>query len=351
MLPRGSQATNLGTGRQAVSARPLGNASPPPDFTCLFAELHGGDAGCAHAERSRKAGGKAQGGGASSAAHTPHGEGQAAISAEAWFPSPLGSPVTIVTAYAEDDKLAVNSELERRATVAEEAVKQKDDVVRQKDEEIAALRQQVEHYESRLSECEARMKSVEEELRKQITTMQIAQNNAGRTSGSMTRTHHRQELSGTSGAPAQSSGRREEEASVTRQQPRGRESNVAAVVDERKTDAVSRLATELRQESEVFEHRARAVTEAGPPTAKSVDELKKLKRQFGTWKKEYGARLRKTKAELKKLVRSERGGHGNRRRCSSWKIKLPKCRFPKCCAFKLPSPSSCCSCSCFRRCC
>ncbi|EAY86343.1 hypothetical protein OsI_07720 [Oryza sativa Indica Group] len=250
-----------------------------------------------------------------------------------------------------DEKLAVNSELERRATVAEEAVKQKDDVVRQKDEEIAALRQQVEHYESRLSECEARMKSVEEELRKQITTMQIAQNNAGRTGESTTRTHHRQELSGTSGAPAQSSGRREEEASVTRQQARGRESNVAAVVDERKTDAVSRLATELRQESEAFEHRARAVTEAGPPTAKSVDELKKLKRQFGTWKKEYGARLRKTKAELKKLVRSERGGHGNRRRCCSWKIKLPKCRFPKCCAFKLPSPSSCCSCSCFRRCC
>uniref|UniRef100_A0A0E0MF13 Uncharacterized protein n=1 Tax=Oryza punctata TaxID=4537 RepID=A0A0E0MF13_ORYPU len=264
-----------------------------------------------------------------------------------WVHRPVPSlPPTL----EEEEQLAVNSELERRATLAEEAVKQKDDVVRQKDEEIAALRQQVEHYESRLSECEARMKSVEEELRKQITTIQIAQSNAGRTGGSTTTTHS-QELSGTSGAPAQSSGRREEEASATRQQPRGREPNVAAVIDERQTDAVSRLATELRQESEAFEQRARVVTEARPPTSKSVDELKNLKQQFGTWKKDYEARLRKTKAELKKLIRSERGGHGNRRRCCSWKIKLPKCRFPKCCAFKLPRPSSCHFCGCFRRCC
>ncbi|KAF0896098.1 hypothetical protein E2562_019328 [Oryza meyeriana var. granulata] len=248
----------------------------------------------------------------------------------------------------EEEKCAVNLELERRAMLAEEAAQQKDGVVRQKDDEIAALRQQVEHYESRLLECEARMKSVEEELQKQITTLQMAQSNAGRTGGSTTR--HRQELSGSGGAPAQSSGRRSEETSVMQQQPRGCEAIVAVAVDERQTEAVSRLATELQRESEAFEHGARAATEARPPNAKSVDELRRLKRQFGAWKKEYEARLRKTKAELKKLVRSsERSGHGNRRRCSSWKIKVPKCRLPKCCAFKLPSPSSCCFCCCFRR--
>uniref|UniRef100_J3N7V1 Uncharacterized protein n=1 Tax=Oryza brachyantha TaxID=4533 RepID=J3N7V1_ORYBR len=249
----------------------------------------------------------------------------------------------------EEERCAVNLELERRAMLAEEAVKHRDDVVRQKDDEIAALRQQVEHYESRLSECEARMKSVEDELQKQITTLQMAQSNAVRTGGSTAR--HREEPSTTSGAagapPAQSVGK--QQARVSAAGP--------AAVDERQTeDTVSRLATELRRESEAFEQGARAATDPPPPPppAKSVDELRRLKRQFGAWKKEYEARLRKAKAELKKLVRSERGAssQGSRRRCCSWKIKLPKCRLlPKCCALRLPSPPSCSFCCCFRRCC
>uniref|UniRef100_A0A0D9XRM0 Uncharacterized protein n=1 Tax=Leersia perrieri TaxID=77586 RepID=A0A0D9XRM0_9ORYZ len=264
-------------------------------------------------------------------------------------------PPPLPPSQEEEEKCAVNLELERRAMVAEEAVREKDDVVRQKDDEIASLRQQVEHYESRLSECEARMRSVEEELQKQITTLQIAQSNAGRSGGSSMATRHRHDLSGSTGAGKEAS-------SVTRhqpQQPPRAGEPVIVAVDERQTEAVNRLATELRRESEAFEHGARAVvaTDTRPPgAAKSVDELKRLKRQFGAWKKEYEARLRKTKAELKKLVRSERGGqgHGNgtsRRRCCSWRIscKMPKCRLPKwSCAIKLPSCAICC---CFRRCC
>ena len=71
------------------------------------------------------------------------------------------------------EKCLVNLELERRAVKAEEEVKQKEEEMRQKENLIATLRQQVEHYESCLSECEVRMKGVEEDLQKQVTSLQV----------------------------------------------------------------------------------------------------------------------------------------------------------------------------------
>jgi len=69
----------------------------------------------------------------------------------------------------------VNQELERRATKAEEEVKKKEEELRHKEELIATLLQLVEHYESRLWECEVRMKSVEEELQKEISSLQVTE--------------------------------------------------------------------------------------------------------------------------------------------------------------------------------
>ncbi|TVU25643.1 hypothetical protein EJB05_28147 [Eragrostis curvula] len=247
------------------------------------------------------------------------------------------------TQEEEEDKTLANLELERRAAKAEEEAKQKDEEMRQKEDEIAALRQQVQHYESRLSECEDRMKSVEDELQKQITSLQMAQTAGGRRGGSTATSQHRQD-----------------EASTRRQ--RGCE----PAVGDGQTTAVSQLAQEFQREREAFENGARvaAVDATGPHGgAKSVDELKTLKRQFGAWKKEYEGRLRKAKAELKKLAHAEKSqgqGHGHhQRRCGWWRIKAPKFRvpkccsfkFPKCCSFKFPSPKSCSFCCCFRRCC
>jgi predicted nucleic acid-binding Zn-ribbon protein len=73
----------------------------------------------------------------------------------------------------DEEKCLVNMELERRAAKAEDEVKQKEEEVRQKEELISTLQRQVVHYESRLSECEVRMKSVEEELQRQITSLQV----------------------------------------------------------------------------------------------------------------------------------------------------------------------------------
>jgi hypothetical protein len=130
---------------------------------------------------------------------------------------------------------------------------------------------------------------------------------------------------------------RQDEASTRRQ--RGCEPT-AAVADKGQT-AVSQLAAEFQRERAAFEH--------GDP--RSVDELKTLKRQVGVWKKEYEARLHKTKAELKKqLAHAEKSQQHGHRRCGGWwRIKMPRCRAPKDCAFKLPTPKSCSFCCCFRR--
>lgn len=251
----------------------------------------------------------------------------------------------------------MNRELESRAVKAEEEVKRKEEEMRQKEELISTLQRQVEHYESRLSECEVKMKSVEEELQRQITSLQMAQTAGGRRDGSTKHGHE-----STRGTLPRTK-------SPVRRPQRGSEPAPAVVVaaaDERApapAGPVDQLAREFQTEREAFEHNARAVAEASrpstsssPSSAKSVEELKTLKRQFATWKKEYEARLKKTKAELKKLVHAEKkssgaggggDGHAHQRRCGWWRFKAPKCRAPKCCSFKLPSPKSCCCC--FRR--
>ncbi|RCV38074.1 hypothetical protein SEVIR_8G117900v4 [Setaria viridis] len=258
---------------------------------------------------------------------------------------PLPSPLSPPQEEDDEEKCLVNLELERRAAKAEEEVKKKEEEMRQKEELIATLRQQVEQYESRLSECEVRMKSVEEELQKQITSLQMAQTAGGRRGGLTTTSQHRQESSSGNLPPSQSSARR---------QQRGCEPAIIAI-DESSSE-VNQLAREFKRQSEAFEYNARAVAEAkpsSPSSAKSVKELKTLKRQFASWKKEYEAQLKKTKAELKRLVHTEKKNHGDsdshQRRCGWWRIKASKCcRAPKCCSFKLPSPKSC-GC-CFRRC-
>lgn len=172
--------------------------------------------------------------------------------------------------------------------------------------------------------------------------LQMAQTIDARRGASTTTSQHRQESSCGNLPPSQSS---------ARGQQRGFEPTIIAV--DGSSSEVDQLATEFKRESEAFEQNARAVVEAKPPpsSAKSVDELKTLKRQFASWKEEYEARLKKTKAELKRLVHAEKkslgDSHSHQPRCGWWRIKAPKCRAPKCCSFKLPSPKSC-GC-CFRR--
>uniref|UniRef100_A0ACD5XMU3 Uncharacterized protein n=2 Tax=Avena sativa TaxID=4498 RepID=A0ACD5XMU3_AVESA len=294
--------------------------------------------------------------------------------------------------------VAINAEFERRALVAEEEVKQKDDDVRHKDEEIVGLRQQVEHYESRLTECEAKMRAVEEELQRQIAALQQQQQQMSQQSTTNRTSFHPRELSFAGSRPAclprersivgsrtscatSCLPRERSIAGITRA-PQPQSTTAAAAAAEaaavevgatKQQNPEENLAEEFAREKQAFEHAAKAVGEVNPGTM-SVDELKMLKRQFMAWRKEYATRLRKAKAELRKRVHSEKSNdtapaapaHGSpghagsprgRRWCGWWRaIKVPKFRAPKrccacTCAIKFPSPSSCCSCfsCCFRR--
>jgi len=134
--------------------------------------------------------------------------------------------------------------------------------------------------------------------------MQMAQTAGGRRDGS---TKHGQESSRGGLPPSQPPS--------SRHQQRGSEPTaVVAAADERTlAEPVNQLVREFQTEREAFEHNARAVVEIRPPSpssAKSVEELKTLKRQFASWKKEYEARLKKTKAELKRLVHAEKKSSG-----------------------------------------
>ncbi|VAI13456.1 unnamed protein product [Triticum turgidum subsp. durum] len=269
--------------------------------------------------------------------------------------APLPPPPQEEEEAREAERRAVELELERRAVRAEEEAKQKDDDVRLKEEEIAGLRQQVELYEARLAEWEAKMKAVEEELQRQTAALQMSQAAvaAAAARAEIGSTSHRREPTLSDGvaqaerAPAPT---RAEEAAV--KPSHAGELAVAAVLSSKPSHAEHHLATEYARETQAFEHAARAVAEVKPGTM-SVDELKMLRRQFAAWKKGYEARLRKTNAELKKRVHSEKShdqqpAHGGRRRwCGWWRtIKAPKFRAPKrcctcACAMKLPSFPSC----------
>jgi hypothetical protein len=139
---------------------------------------------------------------------------------------------------------------------------------------------------------------------------QAAQTAGARRSGSTTGSqHHRQDVAST---------RRQCGSEPT-----------AAVADKVQT-AVGQLAAKFQRERAAFEH--------GDP--RSVDELKTLKR------------LHKTRAELKKqLAHAEKSQQQGHRRCGGWwRIKMPRCRAPKRCTIKFPTPPRSCSfCCCFRR--
>uniref|UniRef100_A0A5B7B9F9 Uncharacterized protein n=2 Tax=Davidia involucrata TaxID=16924 RepID=A0A5B7B9F9_DAVIN len=65
-------------------------------------------------------------------------------------------------------------------------------------------------------------------------------------------------------------------------------------------DTVSLLVKEFEQRKQNFDDEAKAIVEV-----KSVEELRKLKLRFRTWKKDYKVRLRETNAKLHKLGLSE----------------------------------------------
>ncbi|KAI3703863.1 hypothetical protein L1987_74059 [Smallanthus sonchifolius] len=143
----------------------------------------------------------------------------------------------------------------------------------QKENENSVLREQVRQFEAWWSEHEIKMKTMEETWQRQ-TSLQKSLSTAKKSLGA-----------GESGNDTSGT-----------QNP------------------IDNLANELEQNRQNFDEDAKAVIERKMSYPTQIEEFKKVKERFETWKKEYKNRLRETKA---KLVNSEGGKQ-------SWWGKLSK---------------------------
>ncbi|CAA6662695.1 unnamed protein product [Spirodela intermedia] len=168
---------------------------------------------------------------------------------------PLGEVVVATSALTE---------LQRRVTRAEAGL-------REKEEENEVLNQRLRQYESRWSEYEQKMRSMEEVWQMQMKSLHRASMAAGRRAG---------------GAVA----------GVVQGHGRG-------------LSVIGRLAEELEQRAQVFADDAKLLVEVKSGQV-DVDlnpdrEFRRLKLTFDSWKKDFGLRLRETKAILQKLGSEE----------------------------------------------
>ncbi|KAB2047719.1 hypothetical protein ES319_A13G066400v1 [Gossypium barbadense] len=193
----------------------------------------------------------------------------------------------------EPDEVLVKSsflaELQRRVLKAEAAL-------REKEEENDILHQRLLQYENCWSEYELKMKSMEEVWQKQMRSLQsslsiakksLAVDESERSSDASVNTSDDREYcwdTGNNLKVPESNGLRPMSAGLS---------------------VISRLAEEFEQRSQVFGDDAKFLVEV---KSGQVDaslnpdrELRRLKKMFETWKKDYATRLRETKVVLNKL--------------------------------------------------
>ncbi|KAA8526866.1 hypothetical protein F0562_008905 [Nyssa sinensis] len=194
---------------------------------------------------------------------------------------------------------AVLAELQRRVLKAEA-------IIGQKEEENAVLREQLQQFEVRWSEHEAKMKSMEGKWQKKIATLQMnleatkkslaAENTAGhpgRLGGSPLPGYYDSEDAMSMGGQTPGGSTPIKFSSTVRDFGIGRETNGGL-------NAVSHLVKEFEQRKQNFDDEAKAIVDV-----KSVEEFRKLKLRFLTWKKDYKVRLQETKAKLPKHQHSK----------------------------------------------
>ncbi|KAG2537347.1 hypothetical protein PVAP13_9NG117300 [Panicum virgatum] len=185
-------------------------------------------------------------------------------------------------------KASVLAELQRRILKAEATV-------REKDEENEMLHQRLQQYENRWLEYEQKMKAMEEMWQKQMRSLQsslsvakksLALDETPRMSDSSV--DQSWEINGTHAG------------SGSQLVPRtaGREMNAGLSV-------INRLAEEFEQRSQVFADDATFLVEVKSGQADASlnpdMELRRLKQNFDSWKKDFGSRIRETKVILNKL--------------------------------------------------
>ncbi|XP_006661886.1 myosin-1-like [Oryza brachyantha] len=207
---------------------------------------------------------------------------------------------------AEGDQILIKAsflaELQRRILKAEATV-------REKDEENEMLQQRLQQYENRWSEYEQKMKAMEEMWQKQMRSLQSSLSVAKK-SLALDETPRMSDSS--VDQSWESNGNHIGSASQLVPRTIGREMNASISV-------ISRLAEEFEQRSQVFADDAKFLVEVKSGQADASlnpdMELRRLKQNFDSWKKDFGSRIRETKVILNKL------GSGNESSPNSVKRK------------------------------
>ncbi|KAJ6853375.1 putative myosin-1 isoform X2 [Iris pallida] len=191
--------------------------------------------------------------------------------------------------------------------------------LRQKEEENNKLKEKLQEYEKRCSESEAKLKSMEEEWKTQMASLQsnLGAANKSQQSAMLNASHdvHYNDDSDVSSTDSYSPESTPTRSSYMSNSPPAKGSD-------NPQDAVGYLVNEYEQQKQAFENHVRFLVEMkqGQASMNSDEELRKLKAEFASWKKDYKVRLREAKADLKRLGVS----NGDKARHKWWIAKAKK---------------------------
>ncbi|KAG8364986.1 hypothetical protein BUALT_Bualt18G0055600 [Buddleja alternifolia] len=191
---------------------------------------------------------------------------------------------------------SVVEELQKRVLMAEVTLGQKE-------KENEALKEQVQHLEARWPEYETKMKSMEEMWQKQMSSLQMSLAAAKKSLGA----------DGAQSPHFYDS----EDTSMGTQTPGGSTpirfvNNGIGATPGRDTvsgiDPVSPLEKEFERRKQHFDEEALAIVEVKSgrhSPINPVEEFRRLKQRFESWKKDYKIRLREAKAKVRRLGQTE----------------------------------------------
>ncbi|KAK8542709.1 hypothetical protein V6N13_136735 [Hibiscus sabdariffa] len=148
----------------------------------------------------------------------------------------------------------------------------------QKEQENATLREQLQQYEVKMQKEQEKMKKMEETLQKKIASLQASLAAAKRSDGS-------------DGQPRRGELDSKDNVSMQPRTLGGNKPDVGGI-----ENGVSGLAKEFEQQKQTFEDDMSKMD----PNSNSYEELRKLKRSFRAWKKDYKMRLKEMKAKIPK---------------------------------------------------
>ncbi|KAJ7948588.1 myosin 2 [Quillaja saponaria] len=201
------------------------------------------------------------------------------------------------------------AELQRRVVKAEATLEQKE-------EENSALREQLKQFEARWIEYEIKMKSMEEMWQKQMASLQMSLSAARKSLATdhtavqpgridvLSPRYCDSENAISLGSRTPSGSTHMKFSSSLSDGGAGRSGKEA----NGSLSAVTNLVKEFEQRKQSFDDDAKALVEVKSGQSAKVnpdEEIRKLKQKFESWKKDYKARLRETKARVHKQGNSE----------------------------------------------